>query len=215
VVEILPCSHLFYCTSSLLLYCTHLRNSIVWCILALELIFEYLVRPPDYPDLIESDQAYAPSTARNINIFHLFFESVALMLFIPELNCLFDPGSCGRSVPWSGLWASLHAVDGSDSSRAAAGRLCLGLTSLRLFGLVRHWKQMWINNTFADDRQNSNLVRRFLLLEYDGKGKDPSKVRSFCWLQSIRNNTQCIHAYQLGSHSKRTRATTIEELRTI
>jgi hypothetical protein len=162
---------------SLLLH-TLLRNSIVWCTLALELTFEYLIRPPDYPDLIESDQAYAPSTARNINAFHLVFESVALILFIPELRCLFDANSCGQSVPWSGLWASVHAVDGSDSSMAAAGRLCLGLTSLRLFGLVRHWKQMWINNTFAEDRQSHNLVRRFLLLEYDGKGKDPSKVRT-------------------------------------
>jgi len=34
---------------------------------------------------------------------------------------------------------------------------------------------MWINNTFADDNKNSNLVRRFLLREYEGKGKDPTK----------------------------------------
>ena len=143
----------------------------------MELLFEYLIRPSDYPDLCESDQAYAPSTARHINLFHLWFESLALLLFIPEFDCLFDKDSCGQRVPWSGLWASVYAVDGSDSSRAVAGRLCLGLTSLRLFGLVRHWKQMWINNTFADDIKKSNLVRRFLLLEYEGKGKDPSKVR--------------------------------------
>lgn len=157
----------------------------------MELIFEYLIRPADYNDLIESEQAYAPSTARHINLFHLVFESIALLLFIPEFDCLTDPERCGRSVPFSGLWASVHAVDGSDSSRAALGRLCLGLTSLRLFGLVRHWKQMWINNTFADDNKNSNLVRRFLLLEYEGKGKDPSKV-SFvvllwiCYTESVR-----------------------------
>ena len=156
--------------------CANPLFSIVWCILALELIFEYLIRPPDYPDLIESDQAYAPSTARHINLYHMVFETMALLLFIPEFECLFDSKNCGAAIPFSGLWASIHSVDGSDSSRAALGRLCLGLTSLRLFGLVRHWKQMWINNTFADDKKNSNLVRRFLLLEYEGKGKDPAKV---------------------------------------
>lgn len=151
-------------------------KSIVWCILGFELLFEYLIRPSAYPDLIESDQAYAPSTARHINLYHLVFESIALLLFVPEFDCLTNPDSCGRAVPFTSLWAAVHAVDGWDSSRAALGRLCLGLTSLRLFGLVRHWKQMWINNTFADEDKNSNLVRRLLLLEYEGKGKDPTKV---------------------------------------
>ena len=142
----------------------------------MELLFEFLIRPSTYPYLIESDQAYAPSTARHINLYHLVFETMALLLFIPEFDCLVDADNCGRRVAFSGMWASVHAVDGSDPSRAALGRLCLGLTSLRLFGLVRHWKQMWINNTFADDNKNSNLVRRFLLLEYDGNEKDATKV---------------------------------------
>jgi len=149
--------------------------SIVWLILGLELLFEYLIRPSTYPHLVESDQAYAPSTARHINTYHLFFETAALLLFIPEIDCLANSNNCGRQVPGSSLWAAVIAVDGSDESRAVLGRLCLGLTSLRLFGLVRHWKQMWINNTFADDNKNSNLVRRFLLREYEGKGKDPTK----------------------------------------
>lgn len=147
---------------------------VVWCILALELVFEYLIRPFDYGMLVESDQAYAPSTARHINLYHLAFETIALMLFIPEFSCMYKD-RCGAVVPFSDLWASVYSVDGSDSGKAVLSRLCLGLTSLRLFGLVRHWKQMWINNTFTD-KSRSNLIRRFLLLEYESKGKDGMKV---------------------------------------
>lgn len=148
--------------------------SVVWCILALELVFEYLIRPFDYGMLVESDQAYAPSTARHINLYHLAFEAIALILFIPEFICMYKD-QCGGLVRFSSLWASVHSVDGSDSGKAVLSRLCLGLTSLRLFGLVRHWKQMWINNTFTD-KSRSNLIRRFLLLEYEGKGKGGIKV---------------------------------------
>lgn len=137
-------------------------------------MFEYLVRPPDYAELIDSDQAYAPSTARHINVYHLVSETIALLLFIPEFKCLYKD-QCGELVTFSGLWASVGSVDGSHSGHAALSRLCLGLNSLRLFGLVRHWKQMWINNTFTDESR-SNLVRRFLLYEYDEKGKELMKV---------------------------------------
>jgi hypothetical protein len=41
----------------------------------------------------------------------------------------------------------------------------LGLTFLRTFGLVRHWKQMWINHTFESSKGESMFIRRLLLVE--------------------------------------------------
>lgn len=122
--------------------------SIVWIILGLELLFEYLIRPSDYHDLIRSDKAFAPSTARHINSFHLFFESLSLLLFIPQLPCVFNRRQCGDDILFSSVWASVHAVYESDLRTAAFARGCLGLTFLKAFGLFRHWKQMWINRTF-------------------------------------------------------------------
>ena len=97
-----------------------------------------------------SDKAYAPSTARHITSFHLIFESIALALFIPEFDCV-GTGVCGKRIPFSGVSAALDAVLGPAKSKSAFGRFCIALNSLRIFGLVRHWKTMRINRTFSDD----------------------------------------------------------------
>lgn len=126
----------------------------VWVILVLELAIEVLIRPPNYGALMTTDKAFAPSTARHINRFHLVFEIIALALYIPQVSCslsatcqdgLFRPFLDRARAP---LWAltSLH------DSEAVLGRLDLGLTFLRAFGLIRHWKQMWINYTFERDK---------------------------------------------------------------
>jgi hypothetical protein len=115
----------------------------------LELLLEYVIRPAGYHRLILSDNAYAPATARYINAFHLAFESIALALFIPQLVCVSDRDKCGGSTPLSLVDASLEAVLGDSRSTVAYGRFVMGLTFLRTFSLVRHWKQMWINATFA------------------------------------------------------------------
>jgi len=124
--------------------------SIVWSILALELIFEWLIRPSKYFQLMRSDKVYAPSSARYINGFHLVTESIALALFIPEFDCLATK-LCGKRISFSGVDAALSAIYGPTRARAALGRLCIGLISLRIVGLVRHWKIMWINRTFHDN----------------------------------------------------------------
>jgi hypothetical protein len=126
----------------------------VWIILGLELFFEFLIRPEDYHELITSDKAFAPSTARHINSFHLFFESLSLLLFIPQLPCVFKQ-QCGDDIYFSAIWASIHAVTDHDGARAAWARARLGLTFLKAFGLFRHWKQMWINRTFERGKTNS------------------------------------------------------------
>jgi hypothetical protein len=122
--------------------------SVVWIILVLELVFELMIRPSNYYQLIKSDKAFAPSTARHINNFHLFFEILALVTYIPEFRCGGDPDSCRRGALFSRVKASADAILGPTHSDAAWGRLVLGLSSLRFFGVIRHWKQMWINNTF-------------------------------------------------------------------
>jgi hypothetical protein len=50
--------------------------------------------------------------------------------------------------------ASVDAILGPSHGDAAKGRFILGLTSLRFFGVIRHWKQMWINNTFHPTKRD-------------------------------------------------------------
>ena len=44
------------------------------------------------------------------------------------------------------LLACPDSVVGETHAQAAQGRFILGITALRFFAVVRHWKQMWINN---------------------------------------------------------------------
>jgi hypothetical protein len=128
----------------------HLRpRSVVWTVLVLELIFEFLIRPSGYADLMVSDRAFAPSTARHINTFHLCFEFLALLTFVPEVACIANFEQCSQDGRFTRFDASLDAVVGHDHAHAAVrGRFILGITALRFFAVVRHWKQMWINNVF-------------------------------------------------------------------
>ena len=137
---------------------------VVWAVLAIELLFEFLIRPSTYLDLVVSDKAFAPTTARHINRYHLVCESLALLLYIPDVSCTVSK-SC-TSIKYIGALAPLWAITSLSAWKAAAGRFLLGLTFLRAFGLVRHWKQMWINHTFdRKDNQRSSVVRRLLLVE--------------------------------------------------
>lgn len=120
----------------------------MWSILVLELIFEVLIRPKDYSELVNSEKAFAPSAARHINRFHLFFETLSLITFFPEFSCVTDAQSCQRDSSFSRVQASIDAVLGDSHATSARGRFILGITALRFFGVVRHWKQMWIMNTF-------------------------------------------------------------------
>lgn len=124
-------------------------SCIVWTILVLELLCEVFIRPDGYRALLESDKAYAPSTARFINSFHLVFETIALAVFIPEFLCLWTSTyQCGDRPTFSFFHATLLAVLGPTRAKTFYGRAYLALVRLRVFGLVRHWKKMWINNTF-------------------------------------------------------------------
>lgn len=127
-------------------------NLVVWCILMAELLFELFIRPDGFQDLIVSDKAYAPTTVRFINAFHLSIESISLVCFIPEFYCLFSGTSCSARLAFSFFNASLMGVTGPSSLQFFYGKAYYALVRLRVFGLVRHWKKMWINNTFINMR---------------------------------------------------------------
>lgn len=128
-------------------------NLVVWCILMTELLFEVFIRPDGYQDLIISDKAYAPTTLRYINAFHLVVETVSLLCFIPEFYCLLtDSFSCDGRLDFSFFNAALMGVIGPEARNFFYGKAYFALIRLRVFGLVRHWKKMWINNTFINMR---------------------------------------------------------------
>ena len=126
-------------------------DSVVWCILVVELILEVFIRPDGYHSLIMSEKAYAPLTVRSINAFHLSVEIISLGVFVPEFLCLLTPKySCSGRPPFSFFNAAFLSVVGPTRLDAFYGRAYMGLTRLRVFGLVRHWKNMWINNSFVN-----------------------------------------------------------------
>jgi hypothetical protein len=136
--------------------------SIVWIILTFELIFEVFIRPDGYRSLITSEKAYAPSTVRFINSFHLFFETISLVAFFPEFICLWSSVyTCGDRPPFSNFNAVFMSVLGPSQLNAFYGRAYIALDRLRVFGLVRHWKKMWINNKFVAVRRKSTKRGRW------------------------------------------------------
>ena len=124
--------------------------SIVWTVLFLELMLEVFVRPNGYRALIRSDKAYLPSTVRYLNSFHLISEMISLIFFVPEFVCLFSKDKkCGDPFSFSLANSCLMSLYGPDRLHAFFGTSFLCILRLRIFGLVRHWTKMWINNTFV------------------------------------------------------------------
>lgn len=122
----------------------------VWAILVIELIFEVFIRPDGYEELICSDKAYSPTTVRYINAFHLTVETISLGVFVPEFYCLLTNTRCDERLPFSFYNAALIGVIGPTHRQVFYGRAFFALIRLRVFGLVRHWRNMWIANTFIN-----------------------------------------------------------------
>ena len=139
------------CWSSVRNLITHVsRSSIVWAVLFFELMLEVFVRPNGYRALIRSDKAYLPSTVRYLNSFHLISETISLIFFVPEFVCLFSKDKeCGDRFNFSLANSCLMSLYGPDRLHAFFGTSFLCILRLRIFGLVRHWTKMWINNTFV------------------------------------------------------------------
>lgn len=114
----------------------------------LELVFQVLIRPSDYYEILHTEKAFLPSTARHINRFHLVYEAIALILFLPHIVCTLSPSVCLDQPFFNRARAPLLALTSDSGFEAFFGRLDLSLTFLRSFGLIRHWKQMWIRSAF-------------------------------------------------------------------
>ena len=141
-------------------YTLSIINFVIWTILVLELIFEVFIRPDGYYRLIRSDKAFTPATVRYISWFHLFVESISLLFFAPEFWCLFNPDlSCSGRPKFSFLRTTLMLLFGSDRSEALGGIAFYACVRLRVFGLVRHWRNMWIRKTFI---QRPSVRMRFI-----------------------------------------------------
>lgn len=132
-------------------------GTVIWVILILELIFEIMIRPKDYWQLIRSDKAYRPSTARYINQLYVVGEAIALITYIPEIACINKTTdvclSRGFFEKFTLIQASASAVLGPTQADSLFGRIVMGSMALRFFGVIRHWKQMLINQTFRPTKR--------------------------------------------------------------
>jgi hypothetical protein len=126
----------------------------------MELIFQVLIRPPDYHDILHTEKAFLPSTARHINSFHLTYEALALILFFPHVICTLS-SKCLDGPFLNRAKAPLLALTSASTLEAALGRLDLSLTILRAFGLIRHWKQMWIRSAFETGKKDEGTFALF------------------------------------------------------
>jgi len=126
-------------------------NFAVWIILVLELLFEAFIRPDRYSEMIHNEKAFAPTTVRFISSFHLVIEAIALLLFVPEFLCIFaNDIACDDRIPFSFYNGALMSVVGPSQREVFYGHAILALVRLRAVGLLRHWKNMWISNTFIN-----------------------------------------------------------------
>ena len=133
-------------------------NIVVWCVLVMELLFQVFIRPEGYRALIFSEKAFAPTTVRYINAFHLFVEALSLGIFIPEFLCLFNGHSCGKRLPFSFHNATVIGIVGPSRWDVFAGHAFIALIRLRVFAMVRHWRNFWIANTFVNMKSKARQV---------------------------------------------------------
>eukprot|EP00549_Striatella_unipunctata_P021916 CAMPEP_0118717148 /NCGR_PEP_ID=MMETSP0800-20121206/27951_1 /TAXON_ID=210618 ORGANISM="Striatella unipunctata, Strain CCMP2910" /NCGR_SAMPLE_ID=MMETSP0800 /ASSEMBLY_ACC=CAM_ASM_000638 /LENGTH=1321 /DNA_ID=CAMNT_0006623759 /DNA_START=80 /DNA_END=4045 /DNA_ORIENTATION=- len=122
---------------------------VIWFVLVIELFGEVFIRPNGYNALTVSDKAFAPSTARFINTFHLVMESFALLLFLPHVLPKTKDGD--DFFLFGVTTSSRAAVLGPTRADVIVGRFWFLTVRLRIFGLVRHWKKTWLNENFAAD----------------------------------------------------------------
>jgi len=140
-------------------------NFVVWLVLVMELVVGVFVRPDGWHSLVRSDKAYTPQTALYIDNIHLCVESISLIFFMPVFYCIFTSNSssestCSSRMPFSFLEASLVAVMGPTVSEAFYGRFFYGVIRLRVFSLVRHWRNLWLNITFLNYKKIKSKQER-------------------------------------------------------
>jgi hypothetical protein len=150
-------------------------NFVVWLILVAELLLEVFVRPNGWCALVRSEKAFTPQTARYINGVHLLVESISLVFFVPVFYCIFDSNcTCSSRTNFSFYEATLAAQLGPTISRAFYGRLFYGIVRLRVFALVRHWRNFWLKNTFLNEKKYRKRRERQRLALLDAEGDEKS-----------------------------------------
>ena len=120
-------------------------SAIVFLVLFMELIVEVFIRPSGYHALIRSEKAYLPSTVRYLDRFHLVTEMISLIFFAPEFLILFGYTDSAFDL----ANACLMSIFGPSRLKAFYGTAYICMLRLRIFGAVRHWTKMWINNTIV------------------------------------------------------------------
>ena len=182
-------------------------NFVVWSILSLQLIFEIFIRPDDYRALIKSEKAFMPTTARFISGFHLVVEAISLAFFVPEFLCLFQPDvACDERPHFSLAQATLLAINGPTRLKAIAGRAFYACIRLRVFGLVRLWKNMWLKSKYIKrDRQTYSHQNWTVASNPVQTGvNDEEMVTSAAWPNQLRleqkqRNNALINASNIGT----------------
>ncbi len=183
-------------------------NFIVWCILTLELGFGVFIRPDDYSTLTRSDKAFTPTTVRYISGLHLAIEAFSLAFFVPEFLCLFQSDlACDERITFSFSYSTLLAISGPTGLESFAGRLFYACTRLRVFGLVRHWKNMWLNKKYLKRGRQKELEKKIRRADGDKSEKiqDESDMqhgvqrRQLVRLEQKQRDVALINASNIGT----------------
>lgn len=180
--------------------------------LVLELIFEVFIRPDGYNVLVASEKAYAPSTVRYINYFHLVVETFSLGIFVPEFICLWNvSSSCSERTRFSYFNAAFMAILGPSQASAFLGHVYFALVHLRIFGLVRRWRIRWINNHLIakkavksqkDDVRNGGSKKRVHKPADTEKGREDSLINAsnIGTALMVTNSHRCLVILYVMSH---------------
>eukprot|EP00537_Pseudo-nitzschia_pungens_P011753 CAMPEP_0172392138 /NCGR_PEP_ID=MMETSP1061-20121228/8357_1 /TAXON_ID=37318 /ORGANISM="Pseudo-nitzschia pungens, Strain cf. pungens" /LENGTH=1303 /DNA_ID=CAMNT_0013122921 /DNA_START=516 /DNA_END=4427 /DNA_ORIENTATION=- len=168
-------------------------GTVIWVILVLELLLGILIRPKNYRALVKSDKAFRHSTVRHINNIYVVGEAIALLTYLPEVICMQQTTDvCLSHGPLARLRlseASGTAVLGPTHWESVMGRLVLGSMAFRFFAVIRHWKQMLVNQTFYPvDRQGiekwvipydpNNMMQKMLRKRRKEKQEDDDTIDS-------------------------------------
>ncbi len=161
--------------------------SSAWIVLVLELLFQVLIRPYNYAELLKGSQLYNPSTALYINRFHLCFEALALALVIPDFLPIFGFEPAINTVK-AAVYTSVGSWRQSLGSYIA-GNLYMFSKRLRLFCLVRHKRNHYIKAIYTD---NVNRAGRTCIEDSSGievLSGNPSKENQYMESRDTDNST--------------------------
>jgi len=135
-----------------------------WLILLLELLIATFIRPSGYSNLMASEKAYSPKAASYINNVHLFIELLSLALFAFKHWQYFNLDLSTKEYSAYFFSATKMSIDATYAHNEnnlqdlLRGSCYFMTTPLRLFGLVRYWRNDWLNNMFAEKNPENNEV---------------------------------------------------------